>query len=113
VGPGSSVHLNDIQDIMALPSPDLAPTQVSAADTGSHSTSSSKDEAEVRTSGTPGDHGEEDAADSSGNHSDDESRQKNHSYKRAEEPPRNEDGKMVCKYQECRGTSFDRRCEWR
>jgi hypothetical protein len=80
---------------------------------GSHSTSSSKDEAEVMTSGTPGDHGEEDAADSSGDHSDDESRQKNHSYKRAEEPPRNKDGKMVCKYQICRGTFFDQKCEWR
>ncbi|EOA82686.1 uncharacterized protein SETTUDRAFT_66774, partial [Exserohilum turcica Et28A] len=34
------------------------------------------------------------------------------SYKRTEEPPRNEDGKMVCKHQECHGTSFSRKCDW-
>ncbi|KAI1676360.1 hypothetical protein KJE20_14063 [Pyrenophora tritici-repentis] len=43
---------------------------------------------------------------------DDGSLRKNHSYKRIEEPPRNEDGKIVCKYQKCQGTSFDRKCEW-
>lgn len=39
---------------------------------------------------------------------------RNHSYKRSEEPPRNEDGKMICKHQECTGssTTFDRKCEW-
>lgn len=39
---------------------------------------------------------------------------RNHSYKRAEEPPRNADGKMICKHQECTGstTTFDRKCEW-
>jgi hypothetical protein len=50
--------------------------------------------------------------DSSQDGDDDGSLRKNHSYKRAEEPPRNEDGKMVCKYQECRGISFERKCEW-
>jgi hypothetical protein len=44
---------------------------------------------------------------------DDGSLRKNHSYKRAEEPPRNQDGKMACKYQECHGLVFDRKCEWR
>jgi hypothetical protein len=53
------------------------------------------------------------SVDSSQDGDDDGSLRKNHSYKRAEEPPRNEDGKMVCKYQECQGTSFDRKCEWR
>jgi len=51
--------------------------------------------------------------DSSQDGDDDVSLRKNHSFKRAEEPPRNEDGKMTCKYQECHGTSFDRKCEWR
>ncbi|KAF1973777.1 hypothetical protein BU23DRAFT_463272 [Bimuria novae-zelandiae CBS 107.79] len=37
---------------------------------------------------------------------------RNHSYKRAEEPPRNHDGKMVCKHNECSGQTFDRKCEW-
>jgi len=38
---------------------------------------------------------------------------RNHAYKRAEEPPRNHDGKMVCKQPECAGLMFDRKCEWR
>ena len=53
------------------------------------------------------------SVDSSQDGDDDGSLRKNHSYKRAEEPPRNEDGKMVCKYQGRRGTSFDRKCDWR
>ena len=38
---------------------------------------------------------------------------RNHAYKRAEEPPRNPEGKMVCKHKECAGQIFDRKCEWR
>lgn len=38
---------------------------------------------------------------------------KNHVYKRSEEPPRNTEGKMVCKHEECTGVTFDRKCEWR
>jgi len=33
-------------------------------------------------------------------------------YKRAEEPSRNTDGKMTCRYQECAGLYFERKCEW-
>lgn len=43
----------------------------------------------------------------------DGSLRKNHSYKRAEEPPRNHEAKMICKHQECLGLTFDRKCEWR
>lgn len=43
----------------------------------------------------------------------DGSLRKNHSYKRAEEPPRNHEAKMICKHQECSGLTFDRKCEWR
>jgi hypothetical protein len=43
----------------------------------------------------------------------DGSLRKNHSYKRAEEPPRNHESKMICKHQECSGLTFDRKCEWR
>ena len=43
----------------------------------------------------------------------DGSLRKNHSYKRAEEPPRNHDAKMICKHAECAGLTFDRKCEWR
>lgn len=39
-------------------------------------------------------------------------RRLNHSYKRAEEPSRNSDNKMVCRFQECTGLAFDRKCEW-
>ncbi|KAL1598415.1 hypothetical protein SLS59_006699 [Nothophoma quercina] len=42
----------------------------------------------------------------------DGSLRKNHSYKRAEEPPRNHEAKMICKHQECAGLTFDRKCEW-
>ncbi|KAF1830082.1 hypothetical protein BDW02DRAFT_508425 [Decorospora gaudefroyi] len=52
------------------------------------------------------------SVDSSQDGDDHGSLRKNHSYKRAEEAPRNQDGKMVCKYQECRGLYFDRKCEW-
>jgi hypothetical protein len=38
---------------------------------------------------------------------------KNFSYKRAEEPPRNQEGKMTCRHHECSGLFFDRKCEWR
>lgn len=34
-------------------------------------------------------------------------------HKRAEEPPRNQHGKMVCIHTECAGLLFDRKCEWR
>ncbi|KAJ4290459.1 hypothetical protein N0V90_010676 [Kalmusia sp. IMI 367209] len=37
---------------------------------------------------------------------------RNHAYKRAEEPPKNHDGKMICKHKECSGQIFDRKCEW-
>ncbi|KAF2825808.1 hypothetical protein CC86DRAFT_382799 [Ophiobolus disseminans] len=43
---------------------------------------------------------------------DDGSMRKNHSYKRAEEPPRNQEGKMICRHHECAGLFFDRKCEW-
>jgi hypothetical protein len=38
---------------------------------------------------------------------------RNHAYKRSEEPPRNHDGKMTCKHNECANVTFDRKCEWR
>ncbi|KAF2646063.1 hypothetical protein P280DRAFT_387335 [Massarina eburnea CBS 473.64] len=37
---------------------------------------------------------------------------RNHVYKRSEEPPRNHEGKMVCKHSECTSLTFDRKCEW-
>ncbi|KAF2733604.1 hypothetical protein EJ04DRAFT_513105 [Polyplosphaeria fusca] len=37
---------------------------------------------------------------------------RNHAYKRSEEPPRNREGKMICKYTECGSVMFDRKCEW-
>ena len=36
-----------------------------------------------------------------------------HAFKRNEDAPRNPEGKMVCKYAECRHLTFERRCEWR
>ncbi|KAF2703475.1 hypothetical protein K504DRAFT_443825 [Pleomassaria siparia CBS 279.74] len=37
---------------------------------------------------------------------------RNHAYKRSEDPPRNHDGKMICKHKECGNITFDRKCEW-
>ncbi|KAL5114168.1 hypothetical protein ACEQ8H_007965 [Pleosporales sp. CAS-2024a] len=42
----------------------------------------------------------------------DGSLRKNFSYKRAEEPPRNQEGKLTCVHSECEGQLFDRKCEW-
>jgi len=36
-----------------------------------------------------------------------------HAYKRAEDPPRNAQNKMVCKFKECANLTFERKCEWR
>jgi hypothetical protein len=38
-----------------------------------------------------------------------------HTHKRNEEPPKNDQGKMVCKFQktQCPQAIFDRKCEWR
>ncbi|KAF2681623.1 hypothetical protein K458DRAFT_309074 [Lentithecium fluviatile CBS 122367] len=36
---------------------------------------------------------------------------RNHAYKRAEEPPKNADGKMICKHQDCASLTFDRKCD--
>lgn len=37
-----------------------------------------------------------------------------HTHKRAEEPPKNEAGKMTCKFgNTCPNVVFERRCEWR
>ncbi|KAK7181364.1 C2H2 transcription factor [Paraphaeosphaeria sporulosa] len=49
---------------------------------------------------------------SQGDPEDADSPRRNHAYKRAEEPPRNHDGKMICKHSECAGQTFDRKCEW-
>jgi hypothetical protein len=35
-------------------------------------------------------------------------------HKRSEDPPRNDAGKMICRFQNtCGGLIFERRCEWR
>jgi hypothetical protein len=35
-------------------------------------------------------------------------------HKRSEDPPKNEAGKMICRFQNtCGGLIFERRCEWR
>jgi hypothetical protein len=37
-----------------------------------------------------------------------------HAHKRAEEPPRNDEGKFICRFQNtCGGQTFERKCEWR
>lgn len=33
-------------------------------------------------------------------------------HKRLEEPPRDSNGKMTCRHTECKGVTFDRKCEW-
>lgn len=44
---------------------------------------------------------------------DDGETRRNHAFKRAEEPPKNPEGKMMCKHQDCTSLTFDRKCEWR
>jgi hypothetical protein len=88
------------------------PTPVSLACPRSPMTSPTVGERPSTATSPPRSHSRGLSVDSSQDGDDDGSLRKNHSYKRAEEPPRNEDGKMVCKYQECHGTSFDRKCEW-
>ncbi|USP82071.1 hypothetical protein yc1106_09345 [Curvularia clavata] len=88
------------------------PTPVSLACSRSPMTSPTVGERPSTATSPPRSHSRGLSVDSSQDGDDDGSLRKNHSYKRAEEPPRNEDGKMVCKYQECHGTSFDRKCEW-
>jgi hypothetical protein len=42
------------------------------------------------------------------------SSRRGHTHKRNEEPPRDDQGKMICRFQNsCQGLSFDRKCEWR
>jgi hypothetical protein len=36
----------------------------------------------------------------------------NNTYKRLEDPLKNEAGKMICKYPECADIVFERKCEW-
>ena len=36
-----------------------------------------------------------------------------HDYKRAEDPPRNAQNKMICTLKECANFTFERKCEWR
>jgi len=36
-----------------------------------------------------------------------------HAYKHAENPPRNAQNKMICKFIECANLTFERKCEWR
>ncbi|KAJ8107156.1 hypothetical protein OPT61_g9061 [Boeremia exigua] len=65
-----------------------------------------------RTMSSPHTHTRQLSEDISSQDEHDGSLRKNHSYKRAEEPPRNHDAKMICKHAECAGLTFDRKCEW-
>lgn len=62
---------------------------------------------------SPQTHSRHISEDSSQDGDDDGSMRKNHSYKRVEDPPRNRENKMVCRYHECADLVFDRKCEWR
>jgi hypothetical protein len=51
---------------------------------------------------------------SSPDHQEPFSPRRGYTHKRNEDPPRNNQGKMICKFQStCSGLVFDRRCEWR
>jgi hypothetical protein len=51
---------------------------------------------------------------SSPDHQEPFSPRRGYTHKRSEEPDRNAQGKMICKFQStCAGLTFDRRCEWR
>jgi hypothetical protein len=51
---------------------------------------------------------------SSPEHQEPFSPRRGYTHKRSEDPPRNTQGKMICKFQStCTGLTFERRCEWR
>lgn len=56
-------------------------------------------------------HQSEDASSQDGD--DAMSPRRNNTYKRSEEPPRDWQGRMICKHTECASITFDRKCEWR
>lgn len=74
-------------------------------------TSGSGDRPHTATSPSHSRRGSEDHSSQDGD--DDGSLRKNYSYKRSEDPPRNPDGKMICRHPDCVGLLFDRKCEWR
>jgi hypothetical protein len=41
------------------------------------------------------------------------SSRRGNTHKRAEEPPRDPNGKILCRFSSCAGLVFERRCEWR
>ncbi|KAF2276356.1 uncharacterized protein EI97DRAFT_450212 [Westerdykella ornata] len=65
-----------------------------------HSTASSQGQPILSPSAAPSQDGEEEYS------------QKHRSFKRAEEPRRNQDGKLICVKPTCIGVTFDRKCEW-
>lgn len=87
------------------------PTPVSLS--GGQSSLSSPTREQGKTMSSPYIHARQNSEDISSQDEYDGSLRKNHSYKRAEEPPRNHEAKMICKHQECSGLTFDRKCEWR
>lgn len=51
---------------------------------------------------------------SAGDHTEGFSPRRGFTHKRLEDPPRNPQGKFLCKFQNtCANLTFDRRCEWR
>jgi hypothetical protein len=48
-----------------------------------------------------------------GDDDDNNASRKNYSFKRAEEPLRNTEGKLTCVHKDCTGLLFERKCEWR
>ncbi|UPX14821.1 uncharacterized protein EKO05_0005292 [Ascochyta rabiei] len=89
--------------------PDL-PTPVSMS--GPHSALPSPIREQRTTMSSPHAHARQLSEEVSSQDEHDGSLRKNNAYKRAEEPPRNQEAKMVCKHQECSGLTFDRKCEW-
>jgi hypothetical protein len=87
------------------------PTPVSMS--GAHSSLSSPVGEQRTTISSPHTHARQVSEGASSQDEHDGSLRKNHSYKRAEEPPRNHEAKMICKHQECIGLIFERKCEWR
>lgn len=86
------------------------PTPVSMA---GHGLPSPIGEQQRKTMSSPHTHTRQLSEDISSHDEQDGSLRKNNSHKRAEEPPRNNDAKMICKHSECSGITFDRKCEWR
>jgi hypothetical protein len=104
-------HTPSIHSPSNLRSPSNLDTPVSLVGTrSSPGNDRSRRPSTASSSGRIGNPSEDDLSQDGGN---ERSPRRPQAHKRLEEPPRDSSGKMTCKYADCSGVTFDRKCEWR